>query len=504
MTWRPYTEEEVPERLSRDIWLIFFNEVVYHAISRVVRQLGYVQWVIADLPKRPLIPVRRYDSLRLQFHLEKVPFETRTLNKNQVGNGDSPRIDRSDPQIFVSVTSLDKSRRPDLQVVVFWCASSSSPPPPWRAASASSSSPPAAASNGALELARDFDPMVPLEEAWTPPSSWYTDPGFLSLEIDRVFFRGWQAVGYVEQIKNPHDFFTGSLWYVAILMGTFMLFTMYVAIMPLFLSQAVVLNLVSYALIMGGLWVRWIALEGYSDYRNTELQHECMLEFIVEPFHVLFTLAFFPLFSLCNDNPILIKPMTQEFGLVPIKVATWGPFVLISMDEGILSQQKVDDNLLEDQWLGSSSKILSTSGIDSSLYHVFCDNYLDGGYHVPYAHPGLASGLRFNSYSTECYDSVSRRYGPWMDTNLVLPLGASKCQVIFDYFLDSATLKDDQIFIEKSLEESERVQVEDIALCEGVQKGLESLAYCSGRYAPTVEKAMHHFHCLLHEDLTSI
>ena len=31
---------------------------------------------------------------------------------------------------------------------------------------------------------------------------------------------------------------------------------------------------------------------------------------------------------------------------------------------------------------------------------VFCDNYLDGGYHVPYAHGGLASGLKLDSYST--------------------------------------------------------------------------------------------------------
>jgi hypothetical protein len=30
---------------------------------------------------------------------------------------------------------------------------------------------------------------------------------------------------------------------------------------------------------------------------------------------------------------------------------------------------------------------------------VFCDNYLDGGYHVPYAHKGLASGLKLESYS---------------------------------------------------------------------------------------------------------
>lgn len=34
------------------------------------------------------------------------------------------------------------------------------------------------------------------------------------------------------------------------------------------------------------------------------------------------------------------------------------------------------------------------------LLQVFCDNYLDGGYHVPYAHKDLASGLQFDSYST--------------------------------------------------------------------------------------------------------
>lgn len=44
-------------------------------------------------------------------------------------------------------------------------------------------------------------------------------------------------------------------------------------------------------------------------------------------------------------------------------------------------------------------------------------------------------------------------------------------------------------------------QMEDIALCEGVQRGLESPAYVCGRYAPSVEKAMHHFHCLLHQNL---
>lgn len=42
-----------------------------------------------------------------------------------------------------------------------------------------------------------FDPTIPLSQAQTPPSVWYTDPSFLDLEFDRVFFRGWQTVGNV-------------------------------------------------------------------------------------------------------------------------------------------------------------------------------------------------------------------------------------------------------------------------------------------------------------------
>lgn len=93
------------------------------------------------------------------------------------------------------------------------------------------------------------------------------------------------------------------------------------------------------------------------------------------------------------------------------------------------------------EWLGSTSEILSTNGVDTSLSYlcrreytiecnwkvcffqillnlelylkfnlmmifkwcflqVFCDNYLDGGYHVPFAHKDLALGLKLDSYST--------------------------------------------------------------------------------------------------------
>lgn len=154
---------------------------------------------------------------------------------------------------------------------------------------------------------------------------------------------------------------------------------------------------------------------------------------------------------------------------------------------------------------------------------------------MPYAHKDLASGLNLDSYSTTLFERVSiqsceggsekskenndrlgrkaiyafiypnfmiNRYGPWMDTNLVLPLGHNKCQVVFDYYLEPS-LQGDRDFIEKSLQDSEKVQIEDIVLSEGVQKGLQSPAYSVGRYAPKVEQAMHHFHCLLYENLTT-
>ncbi|XP_062234250.1 choline monooxygenase, chloroplastic isoform X2 [Phragmites australis] len=234
----------------------------------------------------------------------------------------------------------------------------------------------------------------------------------------------------------------------------------------------------------------------------------------------------------------------NDFGLIPIKVATWGPFVLARFDDES-TEDNVDD-VVGDEWLGSASDLLITNGIDTSLPHicrreyiincnwkVFCDNYLDGGYHVPYAHGALASGLQLQSYETLAYERVSvqrcesapaepddfdrlgtkalyafvypnfmiNRYGPWMDTNLAVPLDSTRCKVVFDYFLDESML-DDQNFIEGSLKDSEQIQMEDIALCEGVQRGLESPAYGVGRYAPSVEMAMHHFHCLLHANLS--
>ncbi|XP_007034364.2 PREDICTED: choline monooxygenase, chloroplastic isoform X1 [Theobroma cacao] len=365
----------------------------------------------------------------------------------------------------------------------------------------------------AQTMVREFDPKIPIEKALTPPSSWYSDPSFYAFELDRVFYRGWQAVGYSEQIKEAHDYFTGRLGNVE-----------FVVCRDDNGNIAAFHNVCRHhaSLLVSGSGKKscfTCPYHGWTYELNGALRKATRISGIQDF-------------------------IVNEFGLIPIKVATWGPFVLLNMDKEILQKDDIDTDILASEWLGSCSEILSLNGVDSPLtyvcrreyiiecnWKVFCDNYLDGGYHVPYAHKGLVSGLTLDSYTTSIFEKVSiqsveggsketkddrlgsnalyafiypnfmiNRYGPWMDTNLVIPLGPRRCLVVFDYFLE-ASLKDDKAFIERSLVDSERVQMEDITLCEGVQRGIESPAYCSGRYAPTVEKAMHHFHCLLYDNL---
>ena len=167
-------------------------------------------------------------------------------------------------------------------------------------------------------------------------------------------------------------------------------------------------------------------------------------------------------------------------------------------------------------------------------WKVYIDNYLDGGYHVPYAHKDLASLLDAGSYSIESFDGYSiqsskgteevksgaervggdvlyahifpnvvfNRYGPWLDINYCFPVDANNCLVVFDWLLDekfcqSKSAAELEEYIDKDLSASEQVQNEDIWLCERVQKGLRSKSYEWGRYAPRVEHADHDFHIKL-------
>lgn len=358
---------------------------------------------------------------------------------------------------------------------------------------------------------REFRRHAPVEEASTPPSAWYTDAEFADFEIDRVFGRCWQAVGHIKQMEEPGSFFTGRV------------------------------GKTRYVVCKDG--------EGQIRAFHNVCRHHaaavasgsgCTHSFVC-PYHG-WTYGLDGRLQKASRLAGIRNFSARENGLVPIRTATWGPFVLISLAESKASEASSD---VEEGWLGSAGPTLSSAGIDSTMQHVatreyvikcnwkvYCDNYLDGGYHVPHAHSSLAACLDLPSYSTSLLERVSiqscgaakesglvrvgnvatyafvypnfmiNRYGPWMDTNLVIPISMSECRVIFDWFLEPSLVHDKE-FIDSSIADSEVVQKEDIILCEDVQNGLSSPAYDVGRYAPRVEQAMHHFHCLIYDDLSA-
>lgn len=55
-----------------------------------------------------------------------------------------------------------------------------------------------------------------------------------------------------------------------------------------------------------------------------------------------------------------------------MKAATWGPFVLLNMEQDVDS----DTDIVEKEWLGSSSELLSNNGVDSSLSFVCRRDYM--------------------------------------------------------------------------------------------------------------------------------
>jgi choline monooxygenase len=165
---------------------------------------------------------------------------------------------------------------------------------------------------------------------------------------------------------------------------------------------------------------------------------------------------------------------------------------------------------------------------------LYCDNYLEG-FHIPFVHPDLNEALDYKNYrtvvgkhwnlqvgagspGTDCFKLPQNHkdYGqeiaayyywifpnmmfnfyPWgLSINIVRPLAKDLSKVSFLTY----------IYDESKLERGagallDKVEREDEFVVEGVQKGIQSRLYQNGRFSPTREQGVHHFHGLLSEYL---
>jgi choline monooxygenase len=371
------------------------------------------------------------------------------------------------------------------------------------------------------EIAR-FDAALPLSRAWTPPASWYTEPALLAVERERVFRRTWHFACRADQVAEP-----GACAAIDVLGDPYVVVRAGDGTLRAFHNVC-----------------RHHAARLVDDEARCSAGGE-----LVCPYHG---------WRYGLDGALKSAPRSSgledfrraDFGLVPVHVEAWGPLVFLHAGE---PERSVADELrdlapfLDAAALARMTWVARGRYVMQCNWKVFVDNYLDGGYHIAHVHGNLAGQLDLGGYRTTLLarsnvqtcppsavlaEGVARagelegriaggatyawlypnlmlnRYGRMLDSNLVLPLEPDRpgrCEVVFDYWVDGDPDEPEaRAFLDATIANSDVTQREDVWISEQVQRGLASRGYGRGRYAPTVEHAMHHFHRLLAADLRAV
>ncbi len=349
-----------------------------------------------------------------------------------------------------------------------------------------------------------FDPEVPIERAWTPPSSWYTSDAMHAAEQHAVWGRAWQPVARLSDLAKVGSFTAG---------------------------------------VLGG--EPWVVVRqpdgGLAAFHNTCRHKGREVAAGSGKVDAGELVCGYHGWTYGLDGRLRSAPGmggVEDFDrdamcLKALTVDQWGPWAFLHTREGAppLADHMavVDDVLGGDLWSDLSFRG-ARSWTLACNWKVVVDNYLDGGYHVAHMHPGLAASLDMETYATEirgesCLQTVSpagggsarigglarylwihpnlmlNRYGPFLDANQVVPLGPGRCEVRYEFFASPEV--DDAAFA-SSMDQSAQVQREDTSICESVQRGLASSGYECGRYAPRLEIGEHLFHRFLHRDLVAV
>ncbi|MFZ0523255.1 MAG: aromatic ring-hydroxylating dioxygenase subunit alpha [Candidatus Acidiferrales bacterium] len=359
------------------------------------------------------------------------------------------------------------------------------------------------------EILASYNAAAALPDAHTIPASWYTDARIAQLELQNVFSRAWQVVGRTGQVAKPGQYVTASVAgepVVAVRGSDGKLRAFYNVCRHH--AMTVMTDPCGHAQHLRCPYHGWTY--------NLEGELRGMTEFE----------------GVCNFD-------RAQNGLVPIRVDTWENFVFVNLDEHAGSLQEFLGALVglaKPLGFGGLQFVERRSYTLNCNWKVYVDNFLDGGYHVPHMHKGLNSVLDYTNYTIENVDrccvqsspvavdksseasaAATRKgdrayyfwqypnfmlnwYEGYLDTNLVLPLGVDRCEVIFDFYFGD-TSESQMPYIRESMGVSERVQQEDIVICDGVQRGLSSRAYQAGRLSVRREAGEHLFHRLLAADL---
>lgn len=374
-------------------------------------------------------------------------------------------------------------------------------------------------------LVFDIDPDI--TRAWTPPARVYTDPAIYETFRRCVFERSWQLIGHVHDARVP---------------GEVRPFTLLEGCLdePLLLVRDTddTLRVLSNVCTHRG---NLICEQG-------GVLNSLRCRYHGRRFALNGAMTGMPEFETAADFP------SGSDNLPSLPVQRWGPFLFTTLaprhtssptagrpSHGNASAPPAPDF---DAWIAPLRDRTRGLPIDACAFDasrsrdylvaanwaLYCENYLEG-FHIPYVHAGLNEALDYGAYTTELFDYSSLQIGigrggdvllalppdspdracnvaayyfwlfpnvmfniyPWgISVNVVKPLGVARTRVSFLTYI-----WDESKWDQGAGSGLDRVEREDEAIVEAVQKGVRSRLYDRGRYSPTRETGTHHFHRLL-------
>jgi choline monooxygenase len=355
----------------------------------------------------------------------------------------------------------------------------------------------------------------PLEEGWTLPASWYSDPAVWEREKERLFSSAWQYAGATEHVSEPGAFFTSQAGHVPVVVVRG--------------RDDVLRGFVNVCRHRGHL----VASE--SGCRETL---QC-------PYHA---------WTYDLDGSLRNAPRADRepgfdparFSLLPVAVEAWGPFVFVNPDADaqplstVLADlpQLVDECGIRLDALRFHSHHEWSSAIN---WKVAMENYLEC-YHCAVAHPGFSKliDVHPDSYRLLLRPTYTSQIGPirasalegrgqapydprgdvthsqfhhvWPNTTINIapgpqnlsierwvPTGPKGMVEVTDYFFGPDVTEQEMNDV---LEFDHQVGVEDVALVESVQAGLDSGAVPQGRVMVESEQLIADFHRRVYDALT--
>jgi choline monooxygenase len=355
-----------------------------------------------------------------------------------------------------------------------------------------------------------FDPH--LETAASLPARMYTDPAILTLEKERIFRRTWQLVGRVDQVRAPGDFLTSEV-----------------------AGQPIVV-------VRDGETLR--AFHNVCMHRAGPVAEGCGRRKSLQCRYHGWTYSLAGQLVRAPEMEGTAGFSLEATRLHAVHVGTWGGLVFANLAQDPVPLATFLEDIPERAAHFGADAMKHTMRREYVIgcnWKVYVDNYLEG-YHLPMVHPGLYRELDYDRYDVELHryyseqmaplrpvdssgpagTSGGRKYVPtatdgearyfWlfpnlmlnvyfgqMQTNLIVPLGPERTLTVFDWF---GAEGESEIDRQKLADFSHEIQVEDIGICEAVQKNLAAGVYERGRYSVKREAGVHHFHGLLHHFLS--